>query len=94
MRPSFHGCRPVRSDPKEGTSERAGGSATDSACHPQTEASVVSPPPPSSPPVYEPGLEDVIRQCRGKNLFFSTEVDKGIDEADLIFVVRLAGSPL
>lgn len=41
VRPSFHGCRPVRSDPKEGTSERAGGSAADSACHPQTETSVV-----------------------------------------------------
>lgn len=37
-------------------------------------------------PIYEPGLEDVVRQARGKNLFFSTDVDKGIREADLIFV--------
>jgi len=37
-------------------------------------------------PIYEPGLEDVVRQCRGRNLFFSTNVDKAIQEADLIFV--------
>ncbi|MDX2187439.1 MAG: UDP-glucose 6-dehydrogenase [Opitutaceae bacterium] len=37
-------------------------------------------------PVYEPGLDDVVRGCRGKNLFFSTEVTKGIQEADIIFV--------
>ncbi|KAH7910537.1 UDP-glucose/GDP-mannose dehydrogenase family, NAD binding domain-containing protein [Hygrophoropsis aurantiaca] len=37
-------------------------------------------------PIYEPGLEDVVRQARGRNLFFTTEVDKGIQEADLIFV--------
>lgn len=37
-------------------------------------------------PIYEPGLEEVVRQCRGRNLFFSTDVDKGILEADLIFV--------
>jgi UDPglucose 6-dehydrogenase len=37
-------------------------------------------------PIYEPGLEDVVREARGRNLFFSTDVDKGILEADLIFV--------
>lgn len=37
-------------------------------------------------PIYEPGLEQVVRQARGRNLFFSTDVDKGILEADLIFV--------
>ncbi|KAI8972451.1 UDP-glucose dehydrogenase [Trametes punicea] len=37
-------------------------------------------------PIYEPGLEEVVRQARGRNLFFSTDVDKGIREADLIFV--------
>lgn len=37
-------------------------------------------------PIYEPGLVDVVKGCRGRNLFFSTEVDKGIAEADLIFV--------
>jgi UDPglucose 6-dehydrogenase len=33
-------------------------------------------------PIYEPGLEEVVRSCRGKNLFFSTEVDKAIIEAE------------
>ncbi|KXN88423.1 UDP-glucose 6-dehydrogenase [Leucoagaricus sp. SymC.cos] len=37
-------------------------------------------------PIYEPGLEDVVRQARGRNLFFSTDVDKAIEEAQLIFV--------
>ncbi|KAG1752085.1 UDP-glucose/GDP-mannose dehydrogenase family, NAD binding domain-containing protein [Suillus lakei] len=37
-------------------------------------------------PIYEPGLEDVVRKARGRNLFFSTNVDKGIQDADLIFV--------
>lgn len=37
-------------------------------------------------PIYEPGLDKVVMACRGKNLFFSTQVDKGIREADLIFV--------
>ncbi|WZZ01589.1 hypothetical protein YC2023_073917 [Brassica napus] len=27
-------------------------------------------------PIYEPGLDEVVKQCRGKNLFFSTDVDK------------------
>ena len=37
-------------------------------------------------PIYEPGLEDVVKQARDRNLFFSTDVDKAIREADLIFV--------
>lgn len=37
-------------------------------------------------PIYEPGLEDVVKQVRGRNLFFSTNVDQGIIEADIIFV--------
>ncbi|KAJ6476141.1 UDP-glucose/GDP-mannose dehydrogenase family, NAD binding domain-containing protein [Mycena sanguinolenta] len=37
-------------------------------------------------PIYEIDLEDVIRACRGHNLFFSTDVEKGIREAELIFV--------
>ena len=37
-------------------------------------------------PIYEPGLVDVVKQARGRNLFFSTDVDKAIKEADLIFV--------
>lgn len=37
-------------------------------------------------PVYEPGLGDIVAQSRGRNLFFTTEVDKAIDEAQLIFI--------
>ena len=37
-------------------------------------------------PVYEPGLDEVIRRARGRNLRFSTEVLKAIAEADLIFL--------
>ena len=37
-------------------------------------------------PVYEPGLGDVVAEARGRNLFFSTEVEKAIDEADTIFI--------
>jgi len=37
-------------------------------------------------PIYEPGLNEMVSNVRGKNLFFSTEVDKAIDEADLIFI--------
>ena len=37
-------------------------------------------------PIYEPGLKDIIEQTRGKNLFFSTHVEKAIDEAEIIFI--------
>ena len=37
-------------------------------------------------PIYEPGLGQIVASCRNKNLFFSTEVDKAIDEADAIFI--------
>jgi UDPglucose 6-dehydrogenase len=37
-------------------------------------------------PIYEPGLADVVEKARGKNLFFSTEIDKAIEEADIIFI--------
>lgn len=37
-------------------------------------------------PIYEPGLDEVVRKARGRNLFFSTHIDKGIQEADIIFV--------
>jgi len=37
-------------------------------------------------PIYEPGLDEIVHRTRGKNLFFSTEVDKHIAEADIIFV--------
>jgi len=37
-------------------------------------------------PIYEPGLDDVVRECRNRNLFFSTDIDRAIKEADLIFI--------
>ncbi|SHI66887.1 UDPglucose 6-dehydrogenase [Mesonia phycicola] len=37
-------------------------------------------------PVYEPGLDKVVADARGRNLFFSTEVDKAIDKADMVFI--------
>ncbi|MBF0288785.1 MAG: nucleotide sugar dehydrogenase [SAR324 cluster bacterium] len=37
-------------------------------------------------PIYEPGLLDVVQEVRGRNLFFSTDIDKKIREADIIFV--------
>nr|WP_294507124.1 UDP-glucose 6-dehydrogenase [uncultured Victivallis sp.] len=37
-------------------------------------------------PIYEPGLEEVVNRCRGRNLFYSTDIPKGIREADIIFV--------
>ncbi len=37
-------------------------------------------------PIYEPGLAEVVQEARGKNLFFSTEIEKGIAEAEIIFV--------
>ena len=37
-------------------------------------------------PIYEPGLDQVVAEARGRNLFFSTEVDKAIDEAEVIFI--------
>ncbi len=37
-------------------------------------------------PIYEPGLEEIVRQCRGKNLFFTTDVDSAIAKAELVFV--------
>jgi len=37
-------------------------------------------------PIYEPGLLDVVKESRGRNLFFSTDLDKEINEADIIFI--------
>ncbi|MET1260773.1 nucleotide sugar dehydrogenase [Flagellimonas sp. DF-77] len=37
-------------------------------------------------PVYEPGLKEIVAKTRGKNLFFTTEVDKAIDESEMIFI--------
>ena len=37
-------------------------------------------------PIFEPGLSEVVAEARGRNLFFSTEVDKAIDDAEMIFI--------
>ena len=37
-------------------------------------------------PIYEPGLAEVVASARGRNLFFSTDIEKAIDEAEMIFI--------
>jgi len=37
-------------------------------------------------PIYEPGLDEIVKKVRGKNLFFSTDVENGILDNDIIFV--------
>ena len=40
----------------------------------------------SNLPIYEPGLQEVVEQARGRNLFFSTDIDAAIRECTIIFV--------
>jgi UDPglucose 6-dehydrogenase len=37
-------------------------------------------------PIYEPGLDEIVKRNRGKNLFFTTDVASGIEASDIIFV--------
>lgn len=37
-------------------------------------------------PIYEPNLEQIIKQCKGVNLFFSNDIAEQIDKADMIFI--------
>ena len=37
-------------------------------------------------PIYEPGLEEIICKTRGRNLFFSKDIEEGIRQNDIIFV--------
>jgi nucleotide sugar dehydrogenase len=37
-------------------------------------------------PVYEPGLDKIIKKTSGKNLFFAKDIEKQIKENDIIFV--------
>ncbi len=37
-------------------------------------------------PIYEKGLDELVSQSRDKNLFFTTDVEKGISEADIVFI--------
>ena len=37
-------------------------------------------------PIYEPGLSEIVAESRNRNLFFSTDVEAAIDEAEMIFI--------
>ena len=37
-------------------------------------------------PIYEPGLLEIVLEARGRNLFFVTDVERSINDADIIFV--------
>lgn len=37
-------------------------------------------------PIYEPGLDEIVQEAKGRNLFFSTDVEKSIKAAQMIFV--------
>jgi UDPglucose 6-dehydrogenase len=37
-------------------------------------------------PIYEPGLDEVVEEARGRNLFFSTNIAEEINAADIVFV--------
>jgi len=37
-------------------------------------------------PIYEPGLSELIKKNRGKNLFFSSDIESSIENADMIFI--------
>jgi len=43
-------------------------------------------PNPENIPIYEPGLGAIVAEARGRNLFFSTDVETAIDEAEIIFI--------
>ena len=40
----------------------------------------------SNLPIYEPGLAEIVKETRGRNLFFSTEIDEAIKESEMIFI--------
>jgi UDPglucose 6-dehydrogenase len=37
-------------------------------------------------PVYEPGLDEIVKKTRERNLFFTSNIQQGIIESDIIFV--------
>ena len=37
-------------------------------------------------PIFEPGLDVIIKRCRGRNLFFTTELENKISSADIVFI--------
>ena len=40
-------------------------------------------------PIYEPGLAEIIEETRGINLHFSTNIDKAIDDNNLLMFFYL-----
>lgn len=40
----------------------------------------------SNLPIYEPGLKEVVKRNRNRNLFFSTNIQESISEAEMIFI--------
>lgn len=40
----------------------------------------------SNLPIYEPGLQEIVEEVRGKNLFFTTDVASSIQKSDAIFI--------
>ena len=39
-------------------------------------------------PIYEPGLDEIVKAARGRNLFFSADIEAGIKESEIIFVIN------
>ena len=37
-------------------------------------------------PIFEPGLSEIIKNVRDKNLFFSNDIESAISSADIIFI--------
>ena len=37
-------------------------------------------------PIYEPGLSDVVKEVRGRNLFFSRDINSAIIDSEMIFI--------
>ena len=37
-------------------------------------------------PIYEPGLDEIVREARGRNLSFTTTVESGIEQAEMVFI--------
>ncbi len=37
-------------------------------------------------PIYEPGLDEIVKRCRGRNLSFSTQINENIASADMVFI--------
>ncbi len=37
-------------------------------------------------PVFEPGLDELVKEVRGKNLFFTADVEYSVEKADIVFI--------